>query len=88
MPVSDLEGGIRDILKLMRHLHMEYISESWYHIPEFFVHISLNMESTEPMVTFRKSYGRHHPLVNRYEICVTNDHGAPGIVLGFVLLDI
>ena len=81
------------------------------------------MESTEPMVTFRKFYGRHHSLDNRYEICVTNDHGyatfvlitirscprsslitgfatrvvgqellhpsgAPGIVLGFVFLDI
>ena len=31
--------------------------------------------------SLRKFYGRHHEMVNRYGICVTNDHGYVPLVV-------
>jgi len=47
--------------------------------------IAANKEATEPRVTLksslRKSYDRHHDLVDRYGISVTNDHGYVPLVV-------
>jgi hypothetical protein len=68
---------------------MEYISlDCWYDIPELVVPIRISLREllltrkllnqgflfVKLMLSLRKFYGRHHDLIGRYRICVTNDH--------------
>jgi hypothetical protein len=69
-----------------QHLHMEYISISWYDIPERMDFPDRRLLLTRKLLNqgfllvkltswLRKSYGRRHDLFDRYnKLCVTSDH--------------
>ena len=83
------------VATFQQHLHMEYMSLSWYDIPELLVPIRIahrGLLLTRKQLnqgflwvklksSLRKFYGRHHDMVDRYGISVTNDHGYVPLVV-------
>jgi hypothetical protein len=74
------------VATFQQHLHMEYISLSWSDIPELVVPImdflDIGLLLTETLLnqgfllvkwksSLRKFYGRHHDLIDRYGISVS-----------------
>jgi hypothetical protein len=81
------------VAAFQKQLHMEYISLSWYDIPELVVPIlDRGLLLTRKLLnqgfhllklksSLPKFYGRHHDLVDCYGISVTNNHGYVPLVV-------
>jgi hypothetical protein len=82
------------VAAFQQHLHMEYISLSWYSRACGFYQDFLDRELllirkllnqgfllVKLKSSLRQLYDRHHDLVDRYGISVTNDHGYVPLVV-------